>query len=143
MSRGRGRPPFRMLEEAEMIAKKRGAVIMVPGGRSDSFDIIICEEFRNVFARCRSSATVFVCTIEIIRNYDRDIRRILSMPLTAVMSWELWIRLPRGKWQFFLITHDRIVEIQADGTILYRPVQMIPVKDETAGEASAGKEEDN
>jgi hypothetical protein len=55
------------------------------------------------------------------------------MPLTAAMSWEFWLREPRGKWQFFLVTHDSIVEIRQDGTILYRAVLPVPVAD-TAGE---------
>ncbi|RPI35372.1 MAG: hypothetical protein EHM53_14065, partial [Methanoregulaceae archaeon] len=51
--RGKGRPPHRMLKEAVMIAKKRGGIIRVPGGRSDAFDIIVCEECRNVYVRLR------------------------------------------------------------------------------------------
>jgi hypothetical protein len=42
-----------MFEEAAAIAAGRGAVIPVPGWRSDTFDLIICEEFRNVLVRFR------------------------------------------------------------------------------------------
>jgi hypothetical protein len=141
MSRGRGRPPHLMLDEAEEIARKRGAVMMVAGGRSDSFDIIICEEHRNVFVRCRGSATPLSDVFEIIRRYDRDISRIISMPLTKVMAWEFWLREPRGKWRFFLVTHNGVLEIQADGTILYRPVLPVPFADTVKEEASPAGEE--
>jgi hypothetical protein len=35
----------------------------------------------------------------------------------------------RQQWQFFLVTHNGVVEIQADGTIFYRPVLPAPVQD--------------
>lgn|GEM_PF-923636 len=140
MSRGRGRPPHRMFRDATEIAERRGDVILVPGGRSDSFDLIICEEFRNVFVRFRVSGLQFACTMDVIRHYERDIKRITRMPQTRVMAWELWLRLPHGRWQFFLIRPDSIVEIRADGTILYRPVLPVPVAD-TEGEKSSQDEE--
>jgi hypothetical protein len=139
MSRGRGRPPHQMLDEAAEIAVKRGAVISVPGSRSDAFDLIICEEFRNVFVRFRRSGVQFVHTLEVLGQYQRDITRISRMPLTAVMAREFWLRSPRGKWQFFLITHNGIVEIRADGTILYRAVLPIPVADTVREEACPGR----
>jgi len=133
MSRGRGRPPHQMFKDATELAEKRGDVIPVPGGRSDSFDLIICEEFRNVFVRFRVSSLSFACTMDVIRQYQRDIKRMARMPHTRVMAWELWLRLPHDRWQFFLIRPDSIVEIRADGNIFYRPVLPVPVAD-TAGE---------
>ncbi|MDD4137073.1 MAG: hypothetical protein PHT99_04150 [Methanoregula sp.] len=141
MSRGRGRPPHRMFDEATEMASKRGDVIPVPGGRSDAFDIIICEEFRNVFVRFRVSGMQFVTTLEVLREYRRDLTRIARMPHTAVMAWELWLRLPRGKWQFFLVRPDSIVEIRADGTILYRALLPIPVADTEGERTSPGGDE--
>ena len=133
MSRGRGRPPHRMLREASAIAMKRGEVIPVPGGRSDAFDIIICEGHRNVFVRFRWCGQPYISAQEVLMQYRRDIARIARMPPTAVMVWEFWLRQPRGKWQFFSITHDSIVEIREDGTLRYRAVLPVPVAD-TAGE---------
>jgi hypothetical protein len=136
MSRGRGRPPHRMFEEGAAIAAGRGSVIPVPGGRSDAFDLIICEEFRNVFVRFRWSGAQYISSREVLGQYRRDIARIARMPLTAAMAWEFWLREPRGKWQFFLVTHDSIVEIRQDGTILYRAVLPVPAAD-TAGEGES------
>lgn len=142
MSRGRGRPPDRMLEEATKIASKRGDVMQVPGGRSDAFDIIICEEFRNVFVRFRRSFMQYMNTLDVLREYRRDITRMVHNPLTLVMAWEFWLRFPRGKWQHFLVRHDSIVEIREDGTILYRAVLPMPVADPAAEKAApAGDEE--
>jgi hypothetical protein len=44
------------------------------------------------------------------------------MPLTGVMAWELWLREPGRKWQFFLITQHGVVEVLTDETIFFRPV---------------------
>jgi hypothetical protein len=64
--RGKGRPPHRMLKKAIAIAKKRGGIIPVPGDRSDTFDMIICEESRNVFVRFRWSPTQYLSARNVI-----------------------------------------------------------------------------
>lgn len=136
--RGKGRPPHRMLKEAALIAGKRGGIIRIPGGRSDAFDMIVCEEFRNVYVRLRWSGTLFLSSRDILARYHRDIGRILRLPLTGVMAWELWLREPQDVWQFFLITHDGLVEIREDGTIWYRPVLPEPVADEAGRSPDGG-----
>jgi hypothetical protein len=133
MSRGRGRPPGILLDEAGAIARRRGGVIRIPGGRSDDFDLIIIEEFRNVFVRCRSSATNLCHMTEILRRYDRDIARMSRMPRSKNAVCEFWLRQPRGKWLFCLVTHAGIEEIPADGTLVYRPVQPVLAGDSPAG----------
>lgn len=130
--RGKGRPPHRMLKKAIVIAKKRGGVIPVPGGRSDAFDMIICEESRNVFVRFRWSPVQYLSARDIIVRYPRDIGRIVRMPLTGVMAWEFWLFEPGDIWQHFLFTHDGLVEIRKDGSIFYRPVLPVPAA-ESAG----------
>jgi len=125
--RGKGRPPHRMLKKAIAIAKKRGGIIPVPGGRSDAFDMIICEESRDVFVRFRWSPTQYLSARDIMTRYPRDIGRIVRMPQTRVMAWEFWLLEPGDIWQFFLITHDGLIEIREDGSIYYRPVLPGPV----------------
>jgi len=134
--RGKGRPPHRMLKRAIAIAKKRGNVIPVPGGRSDAFDMIICEESRNVFVRFRWSPVLYLSARDIIVRYPRDIGRIVRMPLTGVMAWEFWLFGPGDIWQFFLFTHNGLIEIREDGSIYYRP--MLPVPAAESAESSPG-----
>jgi hypothetical protein len=136
--RGKGRPPYRMLKRAIAVAKKRGEVIPVPGGRSDAFDLIICEESRNVFVRFRWSPTLFLSARDIIVRYPRDIGRIVRMPVTCVMAWEFWLFGPGDTWQFFLFTHDGLVEIREDGSIFYRPMLPVPAA-ESAGSAPGNR----
>ena len=125
--RGKGRPPHRMLKKAIAIGKKRGGIIPVHGGRSDTFDMIICEASRNVFVRFRWSATQYLSTRDVMTRYQRDVGRIIRMPLTGVMAWEFWLFEPGDIWQHFLLTHDGLIEIREDGSIYYRPMLPVPV----------------
>jgi hypothetical protein len=143
--RGKGRPPHRMMKQAIAIAKKRGEIIPVKGGRSDTFDIIICEEFRNVFVRFRWSATQFLSARDILRRYPRDVGRIVRMPLTGVMAWEFWLFEPGNIWQFFLFTRDGLVEIRKDGSIYYRPMLPVPAAGSagsSSGDRASGEEDE-
>jgi hypothetical protein len=121
----KGRPPHVTLQEAEIIAWRRGSVIPVPGSRSDAFDLIICEKFRVVFVRVRRTLTRFTWPLEVLAQYQYDIARVHRLPLTDITSREFWLRLPNGRWQFFLVRHDSIIEIGADG--LHRPRSELPI----------------
>lgn len=118
----RGRRPLTALIEAEQIALRRGAVRLAPGKRGDMFDLIIFEETRTVLVKVKRSSMHFTNPLELLHQYQPEIARLHQVPLTLVTAREFWIRSPRGKWQFFLIRHDSVIEIQADGTHLSRAV---------------------
>jgi len=120
----RGRSPNTALAEAEVIAGRRGEVRLVPGKRGDGFDLIIFEEYRTIFVRIKRSLTTFTWPLEVLHQYQREIAHIHRVPLTVVTAREFWVRHPNGTWQFFLIRHDSIIEIRADGT--YTPQAVIP-----------------
>jgi hypothetical protein len=120
----RGRSPNTALAEAEVIAGRRGEVRLVPGKRGDGFDLIIFEEYRTIFVRMKRSLTTFTWPLEVLHQYQREIAHIHRVPLTVVTAREFWVRHPNGQWQFFLIRHDSIIEIRADGT--YIPQAVIP-----------------
>jgi hypothetical protein len=121
----RGCRPLKALIEAEQIALERGAVHMTPCGRTNPFDLIIFEEHQVVFVRVKRSVDHFTNPFEILHQYRRDAGRLHRIPLTAVTARELWIRTSRGKWQFFLIRHDAVLEVQRDGTII--PYVALPI----------------
>jgi hypothetical protein len=123
----RGRKPVIALREAEEIGGKRGRVIPTPGKRGDSFDLIIHEDRVNVYVRVKRSISSFIDSREILAAYRREIVRLRKIPLTIVVVRELWIRLPRGEWQFFRILVDRIAEIREDGTIIEGTEHPMPV----------------
>jgi hypothetical protein len=114
----RGRKPLIALDEAEAIGRKRGRVLPSPGKREDYFDLVLSTEQVTVFVRVKRSITHSSDPGEILATYRREIIRLLKVPLTAVIARELWVRSPRGSWQFFRIAADRIVEIRNDGSII-------------------------
>ena len=47
-------------------------------------------------------------------GFSCEITELRKVPLTAVVSRELWVLLPWDMWQYFLIGDDRIMEIHND-----------------------------
>lgn len=134
----RGRRPLKALIEAEQIALRRGAVQPAPGKRGDAFDLIIFEETRTVLVKVKRSATHFTNPLEVLHQYQRELARLHQVPLTLVTAREFWIRSPRGKWQFFLIRHDSVIEIQADGTYIHRAALPVIIPGPARENDSAG-----
>ncbi|MCX6698326.1 MAG: hypothetical protein NTV68_00125 [Methanomicrobiales archaeon] len=132
----RGKVPSTALAEAEVIAGRRGEVRLVPGKRGDSFDLIIFEEHRTIFVKVKRSVTKFSWPLEVLHQYQREIAHVHRIPLTVVTAREFWVRHPNGTWQFFLIRHDSIIEIWANGA--YTPLAELPIiTSEPAGEESS------
>ncbi len=132
----RGNPPKTALDEAKAIASRRGGFLLIPGKRGDSFDLIIFEEFRTIFVKVKRSLTNFSWPREVLHQYEREIAHVHRVPLTTVTAREFWVRHPNGTWQFFLIRHDSIIEIRADGT--WTPRAELPIIiSEPVGEESS------
>jgi hypothetical protein len=132
----RGCRPLKAIIVAEQIALERGAVHLTPCGRTNPFDLIIFEERRVVFVRVKRSVAHFTNPFEILYQYRRDAGRLHSVPLTAVTARELWVRTPRGKWQFFLIRHDSIFEVQRDGTVIPHVALPINISEDVVQDTS-------
>jgi hypothetical protein len=114
----RGRKPLIALREAEAIGTQRGTVLLTPGRREDYFDLIVCEDRITIFVRVKRSITHISDPRQVLATYRREIIRLRSIPLTAVVVRELWVRSPRGSWQFFRLSVEQVVEIRRDGTII-------------------------
>ena len=128
----RGRRPVNALIEAVEIANRRGSVEQVTGKRDRAFDFIIIEPYRNVFVKVKRSHTSFTYLLEILHRYEREIASLHRVALTNATAREFWVRSPKGTWQFFLVRHDSVMEIRADG--VYIPCEALPVKTENLSE---------
>ncbi len=122
----RGRRPVNAIDEAVEIAGRRGNVEQVTGKRDCAFDFIIIEQDRNVFVKVKRSQISFTYVLEILQRYQREIASLHRMALTSVTAREFWVRSPNGTWQFFLIRHDSVLEIRANG--MYTPCESLPVR---------------
>jgi hypothetical protein len=121
----RGRRPLNALAEAAEIAEQRGSVEYVSGRRNRAFDFIINEEFRVVFVKLKRSQTSFTYPMEILCQYQRELASLHRVALTQATAREFWVRSPAGKWQFFLVRHDSVIEVRADG--MYIPHESLPI----------------
>ena len=122
----RGRRPLNALDEAVEIAEQRGNVERVSGRRNNAFDFIIIEEFRTVFVKVKRSQTSFTYPMEILYKYQREVASLHRVALTRATAREFWCRAPDGSWQFFLVRHDSVVEVRADG--MYIPRESLPIE---------------
>jgi len=122
----RGRRPLNALDEAVEIAGRRGNVERVSGRRNNVFDFIIIEEFRTVFVKVKRSQTSFTYPMEILYKYQREVASLHRVALTRATAREFWCRAPDGTWQFFLVRHDSVVEVRADG--MYIPCESVPIE---------------
>lgn len=122
----RGRRPLNALDEALEIAGRRGGVERVSGRRGIAFDFLIIEQFRVVFVKVKRSQTTFTYPMEILHKYQREIASLHRVALTSATAREFWVRSPAGEWQFFLVRHDSVMEVRADGR--YIPRESLPVE---------------
>jgi hypothetical protein len=122
----RGRRPLNALDEAVEIAEKRGIVERVSGRRNNAFDFIIIEKFRTVFVKVKRSQTSFTYPLEILYKYQREVASLHCVALTRATAREFWCRAPDRSWQFFLVRHDSVVEVRADG--MYIPKESVPIE---------------
>lgn len=121
----RGQRPLKARDEAMEIGGRRGSIEQVSGKRGEAFDFIIIEPYRTVFVKVKRSQTSFTYPLEILRRCEREIASLHRVTLTGVTAREFWVRSPTGTWQFFLVRHDSVMEIRADG--MYTPPASLPV----------------
>ena len=122
----KGRRPLRAIDEAKDLAGRRGDVERVAAGRNNAYDFIINEPDRVVYVKVKRSQTSFTYTLEILGKYQRELASLHRVALTRVTAREFWVRSPAGVWQFFLVRHDSVVEVRADG--MYIPKESLPIR---------------
>ena len=110
----RGRPPRLACREACTSAAQRGAVLDAAGMVKSRIDFILFDRQRVIFVRVKRSHSRITAVGELAIRFRGDISELRKVPLTPVVSRELWIFLPWGSWQYFCIGDDTITEIVDD-----------------------------
>jgi len=122
----RGRRPTKALMEAVEIAGRRGCVENLSGKRGRAFDFLLIEPFRVVFVKVKRSQISFTYPLEVLSRYEREIASLHRVALTRTTAREFWVRSPAGEWQYFLIRHDSVIEVRANG--MYIPREALPIE---------------
>lgn len=115
MGMTRGRPPLQAIREARAIAEKLGDVVEVPRSRGSQADLMIFSNHVTFFIRVKRSRSHISDIQEIGFRYKKDLLYLCNFPLTNVVLREMWVRSPRGSWQYFRVLKDGIMEIRNSG----------------------------
>jgi len=111
----RGRKPIRALEEANLIAEKRGIVqhyLREPGSICD-FTIMNPGILTDVRIKC---VRRLCCTVEEMGwELNAEIAALRFIASSQEISRELWLCSPRYAWRFFRVLDQSITELGRDG----------------------------
>src|SRR4030042_6379045 len=110
----RGRPPRMACKEACASAAKRGRVLDAAGITGSHVDLILFVLGQIIFIRVKRSHSRIIAVGELVVRFSSEIAELRKVPLTPVVSRELWIFLPWEAWQCFAIGDESITEILGD-----------------------------
>ena len=119
----RGPQPLLALEEAHALGSTRGIVGDIPYAREDGVDLTIFCVHAVIFVKIRRTRIHIRDIRDITGYYSREIARLRRIPSTAVVYCELWVRSQRGRWLFYRVCPDTLIEIRSNGTAIEEPVQ--------------------
>jgi len=111
----RGRPPRQAIREAKAIAEKLGTIVEIPCSSGSPADLMIFCTHVTFYIRVKRTRSHISDIADIVGKYKKELLFLCTIPLTDVAIRELWVRSPRGSWQYFRLLKDGIMEIRNDG----------------------------
>jgi hypothetical protein len=106
-----GRPPLQALKEAKVIARRQGDLCENMLGRGILYDFAIHLALAIIKVRIKRTRWELETIEEVMTICARDIARLRNIPQTSGLIRELWVRGPSGRWRFYLVRSDQIMEI--------------------------------
>src|SRR4030042_5731317 len=107
----RGRPPRMACKEACASGAQRGKVLDAAGIAGSHVDLILFVQGQIIFIRVKRSHSRIIAVGELVVRFSSEIAELRKVPLTPVVSRELWILLPWGTWQCFSIVDGSVIVI--------------------------------
>jgi len=98
-------------KEACASAAQRGKVLDAAGMAGSRVDFILFVREMVIFIRVKRSHSRIIAVGELTVRFSSEVAELRKVPLTPVVSRELWIFLPWGAWQCFAIGDESITEI--------------------------------
>jgi len=111
----RGPQPLMAIRGAQEIACRRGVVLDKTVIQRSHYDFVLFTASCTSFVRVKRIRSHVSSPQEIAMMFWEEILQIRKIPMTAVISREIWVLSPWKTWQYFQILDDRIVEIRCDG----------------------------
>lgn len=108
----RGRPPRQATREAMGIAEKYGAPRDISAGKGSLGDLAIFCRNVTIFVRVKRTRSHISDRRDVVTKFKKEILGLLKIPQTSVVLREIWVRSPRGSWQYFRVLDNDILEIR-------------------------------
>jgi hypothetical protein len=102
-------------EESLHIAERRGVVHSHMHRRGNICDLSIISPGFVAFVCAMRLVKLSSTLDDILHDFAAAISRLRLIVSALVVSRELWLRTPRGKWRFFRVLDDGILELAPDG----------------------------
>jgi hypothetical protein len=117
-SMSRGPPSRRALAEAIPVARQRGTVQMARPGPEKLYDLSIVSGIPLAFIRVSYCAQIFAPVAELAIEFRDELVRLRRIAGHQSISRELWLRSRYGRWRFFRLSDDYLVELGQDGKVI-------------------------
>jgi len=111
----KGRPATRGIDDAVVIARKRGCVMRIAYGLDSTCDFLIRTVAYIVFAKIRRMDRITATASGIGHEFRDIIGELRLFPKSKEILLELWIYSKHGTYRFFRIMEYGLVEIGGDG----------------------------
>jgi hypothetical protein len=108
----RGRPPRQATREALGIAEKYGTPRDISAAKGTLGDLAIFCQNVTIFVRVKRIRSQLSDRQDVLTKFKKEILGLLKIPQTGVVLRELWVRYPKGSWQYFRILDNDILEIR-------------------------------
>jgi len=144
----KGRPATTGIDDAVVIARKRGCVMRIVYGLESLSDLVIRTASYVAFVKTRRTEKITATIQEIEHAYHNLIAELRLFPVSAQILRELWIYSKHGTYRFFRIDEAGLIEVDRDGMPvslrgeITAPVvtEELPVKDEQISHGMAETE---
>jgi hypothetical protein len=113
--RSRGPPARRALAEAIPIASRRGTIQMVGRIPEKLFDFTIVSSIPVAFVCVSYCRQICTPVAEIWEIFQDKVLRLMMVAAHDAISRELWLRSCYGRWRFFRLSREGLVELGVDG----------------------------
>jgi hypothetical protein len=117
----KGRPATTGVDDAVVIARKRGCVMRIVYGLESLSDLVIRTAAYVAFIKTRRTEKITATIQEIEYAYHDLIAELRLFPVSAQILLELWIYSKHGTYRFFRICGAGLAEVDRDGMPLPPP----------------------
>jgi hypothetical protein len=111
----KGRPATTGVDDAIVIARKRGCVTRIVYGLDSVCDLLIRTAAHVVFVKTRRTEKITATIHEIEHAYHGQIAELRLFPESAQILLELWVYSKHGTYRFFRIHEAGLAEVDRDG----------------------------